>query len=76
MALDEGQGRSSGGSDQTGQGLQWGAAPAEAPASPPKKKSSAGKASKEAQVRIHYAAADSFGFEAWDYRTPHGLPNA
>lgn len=54
MALDEGQprqGRSSADADPTGQGLQWGAAPA-APTtiSPTKKKSTAGKAAKEAQV--------------------------
>lgn len=55
MALDEGQagqGRSSGGSDQTGQGLQWGTAPPAATSpSPTKKKGTAGKAVKEAQVR-------------------------
>ena len=55
MALDEGQagqGRSSAGSDQAGQGLQWGTAPA-APTtiSPTRKKSPAGKAVKEAKVR-------------------------
>lgn len=55
MALDEGQagqGRSSAGSDQAGQGLQWGTAPA-APTtiSPIKMKSPVGKAVKEAQVR-------------------------
>ena len=55
MALDEGQAgqeRSSAGSDQAGQGLQWGTAPA-APTiiSPTKKKATAGKAVKAAQVR-------------------------
>ncbi|KAL3148466.1 hypothetical protein ABBQ38_013911 [Trebouxia sp. C0009 RCD-2024] len=54
MALDEGQprqGRSSADADPTGQGLQWGAAPA-APTtiSPTRKKNTAGKGPKEAQV--------------------------
>ena len=54
MALDEGQagqGRSSAGSDQAAQGLQWGTAPAAPTISPTKKKSTAGKAVKEAKVR-------------------------
>lgn len=55
MALDEGQagqGNSSAGSEQAGQGLQWGTAPA-APftISPTKKKSTVSKAVKDAQVR-------------------------
>lgn len=53
MALDEGQarqGRSSADADPTGQGLQWGTAPAAPTSSPTKKKNTAGKAAKEAQV--------------------------
>ena len=52
MAMDEqaaGQGRSSGGSDTPGQGLQWGAGPSAA--SPTKKKISPGtKGAKDGQV--------------------------
>ena len=56
MALDEGQarqGRSSADEDPTGQGLQWGTAPAVPTTISPtsRKKTNAGKAAKEAQVR-------------------------
>lgn len=69
MALDEGQagqGRSSAGSDQAGQGLQWGTTPA-APTtiSPTKKRITAGQAVKEAKVRrivtSHKACGSAIG---------------
>lgn len=76
MALDEGQagkGRSSAGSDQAGQGLQWGTAPA-APTtttiSPTKKKSTAGKAVKEAKVRRIVTSHKAYGSSIGDGFTP------
>ena len=86
MALVEqqaGQGRSSGGSDQTGQGLQWGTSPPAA-TSPTKKKGNAGKAIKEAQVcllpnssctaQLHTAQGRTTGCSCRLRSDTHALP--